>query len=101
MPEDLRGDTHKWLDCKSNYAHSKISKIMEIGKVYKLDNELIRLEKIHKNGIHVFKVVDQFGNEVVKRKGNVIIDYGDRIVRKRLDKVQEVDGSEFNQLNLF
>ena len=58
-------------------------------------------EKIHKNGIHVFKVVDQFGNEIVKRKGNVIIDYGDRIVRKRLDQVQEVDGSEFKQLNLF
>ena len=65
---------------------------MEIGKIYKLDNELIRLEKIHKSGIHVFKVVDQFGNEVVKRKGNVIIDYGDRIVRKRLDQVHEVDG---------
>ena len=74
---------------------------MESGKMYKLDNELIRLEKIHKNGIHVFKVVDQFGNEVVKRKGNVIIDYGDRIVRKRLDQVQDVDGSEFKQLNLF
>ena len=74
---------------------------MQIGKVYKLDNELIRLEKIHKNGIHVFKVVDQFGNEVVKRKGNVIIDYGDRIVRKRLDQVQEVTGAEFKQLNLF
>ena len=73
---------------------------MEIGKIYKLDNELIRLEKIHKNGIHVFKVVDQFGNEVVKRKGNVI-DYGDRIVRKRLDQVQEVTGAEFKQLNLF
>ena len=74
---------------------------MEIGKIYKLDNELIRLEKIHKNGIHVFKVVDQFGSEVVKRKGNVIIDYGDRIVRKRLDQVQDVDGAEFKQLNLF
>ena len=74
---------------------------MEIGKIYKLDNELIRLEKIHKNDIHVFKVVDQFGNEVVKRKGNVIIDYGDRIVRKRLDQVKDVDGSEFKQLNLF
>ena len=74
---------------------------MEIGKIYKLDNELIRLEKIHKNGIHVFKVVDQFGNEVVKRKGNVIIDYGDRTVRKRLDKIVEVDGAEFKQLNLF
>ncbi len=74
---------------------------MQIGKVYKLDNELIRLEKIHKNGIHVFKVVDQFGNEVVKRKGNVIIDYGDRIVRKRLDQVQDVDGAEFKQYNLF
>ena len=74
---------------------------MEIGKIYKLDNEMIRLEKIHKNGIHVFKVVDQFGNEVVKRKGNVIIDYGDRIVRKRLDQVQEVDGAEFKQLSLF
>ena len=74
---------------------------MEIGKIYKLDNELIRLEKIHKNGIHVFKVVDQFGNEIVKRKWNVIIDYGDRIVRKRLDQVQDVDGSEFKQLNLF
>ena len=74
---------------------------MEIGKIYKLDNELIRLEKIHKSGIHVFKVVDQFGNEVVKRKGNVIIDYGDRIVRKRLDQVQEVTGAEFKQLNLF
>ena len=74
---------------------------MEIGKIYKLDHELIRLEKIHKNGIHVFKVVDQFGNEIVKRKGNVIIDYGDRIVRKRLDQVQDVDGSEFKQLNLF
>ena len=74
---------------------------MEIGKIYKLENELIRLEKIHKSGIHVFKVVDQFGNEIVKRKGNVIIDYGDRIVRKRLDQVQEVDGAEFKQLNLF
>ena len=74
---------------------------MEIGKIYKLDNELIRLEKIHKNGIHIFKVVDQFGNEIVKRKGNVIIDYGDRIVRKRLDQVQDVDGAEFKQLNLF
>ena len=74
---------------------------MEIGKIYKLDHELIRLEKIHKNGIHVFKVVDQFGNEIVKRKGNIIIDYGDRIVRKRLDKVQDVDGAEFKQLNLF
>ena len=74
---------------------------MQIGKIYKLDNELIRLEKIHKNGIHVFKVVDQFGNDVVKRKRNVIIDYGDRIVRKRLDQVQDVDGSEFKQLNLF
>ena len=74
---------------------------MEIGKVYKLDNELIRLEKIHKSWIHVFKVVDQFGNEVVKRKGNVIIDYGDRIVRKRLDQIKEVDGSEFKQLSLF
>ena len=74
---------------------------MELGKIYKLDNELIKLEKIHKNGIHVFKVVDQFGNEVVKRKGNVIIDYGDRIVRKRLDQVQDVDGAEFKQLNLF
>ena len=74
---------------------------MEIGKIYKLDNDLIRLEKIHKNGIHVFKVVDQFGNEVVKRKGNVIIDYGDRIVRKKLDQVVEVDGAEFKQLNLF
>ena len=74
---------------------------MEIGKIYKLDNELIKLTKIHKNGIHIFQVVDQFGNEVVKRKGNVIIDYGDRIVRKRLDQVQEVDGSEFKQLNLF
>ncbi len=74
---------------------------MEIGKIYKLDHELIRLEKIHKNGIHVFKVVDQFGNEIVKRKGNVIIDYGDRIVRKRLDQVQDVDGAEFKQLNLF
>jgi len=74
---------------------------MEIGKIYKLDNELIRLEKVHKSGIHVFKVVDQFGNEIVKRKGNVIIDYGDRIVRKRLDQVQEVDGAEFKQLNLF
>ena len=74
---------------------------MQIGKVYKLDNELIRLEKIHKNGIHVFKVVDQFGNEIVKRKGNVIIDYGDRIVRKKLDQVVEVDGAEFKQLNLF
>lgn len=74
---------------------------MEIGKVYKLDHELIRLEKIHKNGIHVFKVVDQFGNEVVKRKGNVIIDYGDRIVRKKLDQVVEVTGAEFKQLNLF
>ena len=74
---------------------------MEIGKIYKLDHELIKLEKIHKNGIHVFKVVDQFGNEIVKRKGNVIIDYGDRIVRKRLDQVQDVDGSEFKQLNLF
>ena len=74
---------------------------MERGKIYKLENELIRLEKIHKNGIHVFKVVDQFGNEIVKRKGNVIIDYGDRIVRKRLDQVQEVDGAEFKQLNLF
>ena len=74
---------------------------MEIGKIYKLDNELIRLEKIHKNGIHVFKVVDKFGNEIVKRKGNVIIDYGDRIVRKRLDQVQDVDGAEFKQLNLF
>lgn len=74
---------------------------MEIGKIYKLDHELIRLEKIHKNGIHVFKVVDQFGNDVVKRKGNVIIDYGDRIVRKRLDQIVEVDGAEFKQLNLF
>ena len=74
---------------------------MEIGKIYKLDHELIRFEKIHKNGIHIFKVVDQFGNEVVKRKGNVIIYYGDRIVRKRLDQVQEVDGAEFKQLNLF
>ena len=74
---------------------------MEIGKIYKLDHELIRLEKIHKNGIHVFKVVDQFGNDVVKRKGNVIIDYGDRIVRKRLDQIVEVDGSEFKQLSLF
>ena len=74
---------------------------MEIGKIYKLDHELIRLEKIHKNGIHVFKVVDQFGNEVVKRKGNVIIDYGDRIVRKKLDQIVEVDGSEFKQFNLF
>lgn len=74
---------------------------MEIGKIYKLDNELIRLEKIHKNGIHVFKVVDQFGNDVVKRKGNVIIDYGDRIVRKRLDQIKEVYGSEFKQLSLF
>lgn len=74
---------------------------MQIGKIYKLDNELIRLEKVHKNGIHVFKVVDQFGSEVVKRKGNVIIDYGDRIVRKRLDQIVEVDGSEFKQLNLF
>ena len=42
-----------------------------------------------------------FSNDVVKRKGNVIIDYGDRIVRKRLDQVQEVDGSEFKQLSLF
>ena len=74
---------------------------MGIGKIYKLDHELIRLEKIHKNGIHVFKVVDQFGNDVVKRKVNVIIDYGDRIVRKRLNQVQEVDGAEFKQLNLF
>ena len=74
---------------------------MEVGKIYKLDHELIKLKKIHKNGIHVFKVVDQFGNEVVKRKGNVINDYGDRIVRKRLDQVEEVDGSEFKQLNLF
>jgi len=74
---------------------------MEIGKIYKLDHELIRLEKVHKNGIHVFKVVDQFGNDVVKRKGNVIIDYGDRIVRKRLDQIVEVDGAEFKQLNLF
>ena len=89
------------MDRKSHYAHIEIFKIMEIGKIYKLDNELIRLEKIHKNGIHVFKVVDQFWNEVVKRKGNVIIDYGDRIVRKRLDQVQDVDGSEFKQLSLF
>ena len=74
---------------------------MEIGKIYKLDNELIKLEKIHKNGIHVFKVIDQFDNKVVIRKDNVIIDYGDRIVRKRLDKVQDVDGSQFKQLNLF
>ena len=74
---------------------------MEIGKIYKLDNELIRLDKVHKSGIHVFKVVDQFGNEIVKRKGNVIIDYGDRIVRKRLNQVQDVAGSEFKQLNLF
>ena len=73
---------------------------MEIGKIYKLDHVLIRLEKIHKNGIHIFQVVDQFGNDVVKRKGNVIIDYGNRIVRKRMDKVQDVDGSEFKQLNL-
>lgn len=74
---------------------------MEIGKVYKLDHELIRLEKVHKNGLHVFKVVDQFGNEIVKRKGNIIIDYGDRIVCKRLDQIVEVDGAEFKQLNLF
>ena len=74
---------------------------MEIGKIYKLDSELLRLTKIHETGIHVFKVVDQFGNDVVKRKGNVIIDYGDRIIRKRLDQVQDVDGSEFKQVNLF
>ena len=60
---------------------------MEIGKIYKLDNELIRLEKIHKNGIHVFKVVDQFGNDVVKRKGNVIKDLRN-------------DLSKFNILNI-
>ena len=62
---------------------------MEIMKGF-ADNQfdLAIVEKIHKSGIHVFKVVDKFGNEVVKRKGNVIIDYGDRIVRKRLDQVQ-------------
>lgn len=74
---------------------------MEIGKIYKLDNELIRLEKIHENGIHIFKVVDQFGNEVVKRKGNVIIDYGQRIVKSRLCDIVPVGIAEYKQLNLF
>ena len=74
---------------------------MEIGKIYKLDNELIRLEKIHKNGIHVFQVVDQFGEEIIIRNGNVIKDCGTRVVRARLSQVKEVEKAEYSQLNLF
>ena len=74
---------------------------MEIGKVYKLDNELIKLTKIHKNGIHIFQVVDQFGEEIIIRNGNVIEDYGTRVVRARLSQVKEVEKAEYSQLNLF
>lgn len=74
---------------------------MEINKVYKLDNELIRLKKIHENGIHVFQVVDQFGSDVVKKQGNVIHDYGQRVVRARICDVKEIDVAEYKQLDLF
>ena len=74
---------------------------MEIGKIYKLDHELIRLEKIHKNGIHVFKVVDQFGADVIKKHNGIIIDYGQRIVKSRLCNVIQVEIAEYKQLNLF
>lgn len=74
---------------------------MEIGKVYKLDNELIKLTKIHKNGIHIFQVVDQFGEEIIIRNGNVIKDYGTRVVRARLSQVKEVEKAEYSQLKLF
>ena len=74
---------------------------MEIGKIYKLDHELIKLTKIHKNGIHIFQVVDQFGEEIIIRNGNVIKDYGTRVVRARLSQVKEVEKAEYLQLNLF
>ena len=74
---------------------------MEIGKIYKLDNELIKLTKIHKNGIHIFQVVDQFGEEIIIRNANVIKDYGTRVVRARLSQDKEVEKAEYSQLNLF
>ena len=74
---------------------------MEIGKIYKLDHELIKLTKIHKNGIHIFQVVDQFGEEIIISNGNVIKDYGTRVVRARLSQVKEVEKAEYSQLNLF
>ena len=74
---------------------------MEIGKIYKLDHELIKLTKIHKNGIHIFQVVDQFGEEIIIRNCNVIKDFGTRVVRARLSQVKEVEKAEYSQLNLF
>ena len=74
---------------------------MQIGKIYKLDSELLRLTKIHENGIHVFQVVDQFGADVIKKQNGIIIDYGKRIVKSRLCDVVPVEIAEYKQLNLF
>ena len=74
---------------------------MGIGKIYKLDNELLRLTKIHENGIQVFQVVDQFGADVIKKQNGIIIDYGQRIVKSRLCDVVPVEVEEYKQLNLF
>ena len=74
---------------------------MEIGKIYKLDSELLRLTKIYDNGIHVFQVVDQFGADVIKKQNGIIIDYGQRIVKSRLCDIVPVEVAKYKQLNLF
>ena len=61
-------------------------------KIYKLDNEHLKLTKRYKNGIHVFQVCNKAGviKEPVTAKNGFITDYGTRLVFNRLNELIEV-----------
>ena len=74
---------------------------MTINNIYLFRGELMRLKKIHQNGIHVFQIIDEYGLDIVLRRNGIMIDYGKRIIKNNLAEVMPENKTESVQLNLF
>ena len=60
-----------------------------LNQIYKLNNQYFRCKRIRPSGINTFQLVDKNGKDIVEyctRNPNVILDYGIRLITKKLSK---------------
>jgi hypothetical protein len=65
---------------------------IEVGKVYKLDDELLKCTKVRASGINTFQVIDESGKDLIKYTldalGSTIIqDHGIRLIFNRTNEL--------------